>query len=237
VSSLFIGFIRRSAGPFPSGNHPETLGTATRGRRSCARQCHRQTSPSPAIVKHRSLGGLITGSFAVGATWLTYWHNRRLNQTQQQKRINGLLSAIRNEVEIAGDIYRRKAGNALEMLPDGKPFYSYVSLTESFFIVYPNNTGTVGQIPDRELCKAIIETYNTANYVIEGLRVNNWYLDRVSKWRQMAETSHHARMSIPEVEKRLVDYAPGLKQGNIALKQHINGLIARIDDYLPSHQV
>ena len=184
-----------------------------------------------------TLGGLITGSFAVGATWLTYWHNRRLTRTQQQKRINGLLSAIRNEVEIAHDIYRRKAGNALEALPDGKPFYNYISVTESFFIVYPNNTEMVGQIADRELCKAIIETYNTANYVIEGLRVNNWYLDRVSKWRERAEASAHARMSIPEVEKRLVDYASGLKKGNIVLKQQIDKLIVRIDNYLRSHQV
>jgi hypothetical protein len=47
--------------------------------------------------------------------------------------------------------------------------------------------------------------------VIEGLRVNNWYLDRVSKWRERAEASAHARMSMPEVEKRLVDYAPGFR--------------------------
>src|ERR1035441_4343710 len=54
MSSLFIGFIRHSARLFPTGNHPKTLGTATRGHRSCARPCHRQTSPSPAIVRHRS---------------------------------------------------------------------------------------------------------------------------------------------------------------------------------------
>ena len=55
MASLFIGFIRHSARLFPTGNHPKTLGTATRGHRSCARQCHRRTSPSPAIVRHRSL--------------------------------------------------------------------------------------------------------------------------------------------------------------------------------------
>src|ERR1039458_1675582 len=54
MSSLFVGFIRHSAGFFPTGNHPKTLGNATRGRRSCARHWHRQTSPSPVIVRHRS---------------------------------------------------------------------------------------------------------------------------------------------------------------------------------------
>ena len=61
MSSLFIGFIRHSARLFPTGNHPKTLGTATRGHRSCARPCHRQTSPSPAIVRHRSREALTTG--------------------------------------------------------------------------------------------------------------------------------------------------------------------------------
>src|ERR1035441_2146040 len=54
MSSLFVGFIRHSAGFFPTGNHPKTLGNATRGRRSCARHWHRQTSPSPVIVRHHS---------------------------------------------------------------------------------------------------------------------------------------------------------------------------------------
>src|ERR1039457_243053 len=58
MSSLFVGFIRHSAGFFPTGNHPKTLGNATRGRRSCARHWHRQTSPSPVIVRHRSANGL-----------------------------------------------------------------------------------------------------------------------------------------------------------------------------------
>src|ERR1019366_526600 len=68
LSSLFIGFIRRSARLFPTGNHPKTLGNATRGHRSCARQYHRQTPAYPAIVRHRSSSGLILG-FGVALGW------------------------------------------------------------------------------------------------------------------------------------------------------------------------
>src|ERR1035441_4932605 len=62
MSSLFVGFIRHSAGFFPTGNHPKTLGNATGGRRSCARHWHRQTSPSPVIVRHKPITLLFPGS-------------------------------------------------------------------------------------------------------------------------------------------------------------------------------
>ncbi len=51
---------------------------------------------------------------------------------------------------------------------------TYFSLTERYFIVYPNNTELVGQIGDEELSKAIVVTYNRGNFLIELFRINNW---------------------------------------------------------------
>src|SRR6266446_6219831 len=101
------------------------------------------------------VGGLITGTFAILATWFTYRHNVRLNKKQQQRRINGTLRAIRYEMEIAGMLYMQKGGGAVEKLEAGKPYQSYFSLTEDYFIVYPKNTDIVGQLEDPELCKTI----------------------------------------------------------------------------------
>jgi len=124
-----------------------------------------------------ALGGLITGFFAVVATWVTYRNNRKLNQAQHQRKINGLLGAIRNEVEIGYMVYRQKAGEQIEALPEGKPCMKRFELTQEYFIVYPNNTEIVGQTDDPELCKAIIDAYNMMNYTKDTLGVNNWYLD------------------------------------------------------------
>ena len=198
----------------------------------------------PALANWSSLipsiiGGLIAGTFAIVATWFTYRHNLTLNQIQQQRKINGFLMAIRNEVEIAHDIYRRKAGNVIEKVADGKPCLTYFSVTEKYFIVYPNNTEIVGQVNDPDLCKAIIDVYNTANYVMDGLRVNNWYLDKRSEYgrQNLNHTDGGVRLNIKTVEEHLVSYAPGLKQGNTVLNQKVDNLFAKIDDYLQHHLI
>src|SRR5437870_1324957 len=83
-------------------------------------------------------GGVIAGGFAITAqivaTTRTYNNNARLARTQNQKRINAILQAIRYEIEIACDIYYRKAGRHLEQLQDGKPYNTYFSLTEKYLI-------------------------------------------------------------------------------------------------------
>src|SRR5437667_8434743 len=98
----------------------------------------------PAVV-----GGLIAGGFAITAqivaTNRTYKNNARLARTQNQKRINSILQAIKYEFEIAYEIYYRKAGKHLEELPDGKPYMSYFSVPEKWLIVYPNHTDIVGR--------------------------------------------------------------------------------------------
>jgi hypothetical protein len=191
----------------------------------------------PSIV-----GGLIAGTSAILATWFTYKHNARLAQKQHQKRINGLLLAIRYEFEVATDLYYRKAGSLLEKLEDGKPYLHYFSLSEKYFIVYPSNTEIIGQIDDKDLCRAIIETYNTANYVLEGLKVNNWYLDRRSEFKRLlgqhpSASGAYVSTNISSLERHLVEYAPGLKKGNLVLKGQKEDLFAKIDSYLACHKV
>jgi len=190
------------------------------------------------ILIPSTVGGLVTGTFAILATWFTYKHTIRLHQRQQQKKLNGLLMAIRYEIDIAIDILQRKAGHLLDKLEEGKPYLNYFSLSGEYFIIYPNNTELIGQIDDRELCKAIIETYNTANYAIEGLRVNNWYLERLSDFRKLQgqhSNANYISTNIQSLEKHLVEYAPALKKGNQVLKEQKQNLLSRIGDYLKRH--
>jgi hypothetical protein len=187
----------------------------------------------PALV-----GGLIAGTSAILATWFTYGHNTRLHRQQQQRKINGLLLAMKHEIVTVADILQRKTGHLLDQLENGKPYLHYFMLTRDYFLIYPHNTELIGQIDDQDLCKAIIETYSTTNYVIEGLRVNNWYLEKLSEFRSRQgqyPNSNYISTNIQSIEKNLIEYAPGLKQGNIIIKQQMGSLVSRIDAYLKRH--
>ena len=188
------------------------------------------------------VAGLLTGGFAIlaqfFATLWTYENNMRLAGIQSQKRMTAILQAIKYDFEVAYEIFYRKAGKELEKLEDGKPFRNYFSVPDKWLIVYPNHTEIIGQMDDKDLCKAIIQTYNEANYVIDGMRVNNWYLDRLTEYqKRVAENlpGDHARMNLQSYEKLLVDFAPGLKEGNKKLKEWKDTLSAKIDNYLASH--
>src|SRR6478672_3611358 len=39
-----------------------------------------------------------------------------------------------------------------------------------------------------QLCKAIVRTYNKANFMLEAFRVNNWYLDKLSDFNKLQAT-------------------------------------------------
>jgi hypothetical protein len=183
----------------------------------------------PAIV-----GGLITGSFAISAQFFatsqTFKNNARLARNQSQKRINATLQAIRYEFEIGYDIFHRKAGKHLETLPDGQACMVRFSVPDQWLIVYPNQTEIVGQIDDKDLCKAIIYAYNEANYVLDGMKINNWYLDQLMERQKANMTTLH-------YEQHLRDYSPKLKIGNQKLKEQRDNLFVKIDKYLECHQI
>ena len=110
----------------------------------------------------------------------------------------------------------------LERLP-AKVIHKHLAVSVSWWRL-------VGQIDDKELCMAVAHTYYEANYVIDGMKVNNWYLDRIMECEQM-------NRSTANFQTRLKEYAPGLKIGNQKLKEQRDNLFAKIDKYLESHQV
>jgi hypothetical protein len=91
-------------------------------------------------------------------------------------------------LEILGQIYGQESGGLLENLKEGQPFDVYFSLKQQYFIVYPNNTDVVGQIEDSDLVKAIVVTYNTANFLIESYLIRvcpqNKRINRDGGWSE-----------------------------------------------------
>jgi hypothetical protein len=187
----------------------------------------------PSIV-----GGLLTGTFAITAQFFatrwTYNNNTRLGQRQQQKRTKAILQAIRIDFEIAYEIYYRKAGKFVEQLPDGQPYFQFFKEPESWLIVYPNHTEVVGQLNDPELSKAIMLAYYEGKYVIDGLQVNNWYLERIIEMNKLRAEGPNSYVdaNYPNCRDTLVKLAPGLKKGNHVFKASIENVSQQIDRYL-----
>jgi hypothetical protein len=189
------------------------------------------------------IGGLIGGGFAILAGRQAHKNSLKLDQVQGQKKIDGILQAIRCELVILGEVYQQQAGGMLEKLKEGEPFDVNFSLTEKYFIVYPNNTDVVGQIEDTDLVKAIVVTYNKANFLIEMFRINNWYLDQL---RGLSEVHNQTlqegsqliiRTNIAALEKRRIEHAGLLKQVHADLDRETASLLKKIDDYRQRHPV
>ena len=146
-------------------------------------------------------------------------------ESDHQKRVNGVLRAIQYELEILDEYYAITSGKHLAALKEGQAYNVYFSLTEKYFIVYPNNTEIVGQIDDPELCKAIVRTYNMANFLLEMYRINNWYLERCFS----------GHMTEQQTDKKLIEHAPSLKRADADLKSETSVLLAKINGYLAKH--
>jgi len=110
----------------------------------------------------------------------------------------------------------------------------YFSLTEKYFIVYQQNTEIVGQIDAPELCKAIVNTYNKANFLIDAFRINNWYLDRGSE-HERRQSDQYSQKILESTKENLIKHAANLKLIHQDLKSETGNLFARIAKYLAEH--
>ena len=191
------------------------------------------------------IGGLIGGGFAFWGGWRAYKYNLKHSEIQKQKKIDGVLQSIRYELEILGQVYKAQAGGLLEKQKDkaGEPFSVHFSLTEKYFIVYPNNTDVVGQIDDPDLVKSIIVTYNKANFLIEMFRINNLYLGQQTEIEKMGlmtvDTLMLRQMNIPlqNLRNRLVEHKQLLIQSHMDLVTETDNLLAKISDYRKRHPI
>ena len=187
------------------------------------------------------IGGLIGGGFAVWGGWRAHKYNLKLNEIQKNKKIGGVLQSIRYELEILGQVYKEQAGGLLEKGGIGEPFNNHFSLTEKYFIVYPNNTDVVGQIDDPNLVKSIIVTYNKANFLIEMFRINNLYLAQQKEIEKMrlltTDTLLLRQMNTPlqNLRANLIEHKPLLIQVHKDLVSETDNLLAKINTYQQRH--
>ena len=183
--------------------------------------------------------GILIGALAtvLGGLIATHWAHKRnvdLHRIQQQSKINGLLRAIRCELEILAELYLKTGGGSLGALKPGEPFLSNMTISERYFMVYPNNTDIVGQIDDSDLVKQIVMTYNLAIALQDAFKVNNQY------YRELLEAQKHGCSWAEEqqLKAKMVEWAElFLKQADADLHTHATRLRGRIESYLAAHPI
>jgi hypothetical protein len=190
----------------------------------------------PALL---GLFGIIVGALAtvLGGLIATHWAHKRnvdLHRLQQQSKIDGLLRAIRCELEILAELYQKTGGGSLGALKPGEPFLSTMTISERYFMVYPTNTDIVGQIDDWELVKQIVMTYNLAIALQDAFKVNNQY------YTELLEAQKHGCSWAEEqqLKVRMVEWAElFLKQADADLHTHATRLRGMIDAYLAADPI
>ena len=177
------------------------------------------------------IGGLIGGGFAILAGRQAHRNSLKLDQVQGQKKICGILQAIRCELVSVGEVYQQQSGGLLDKLKEGEPFNVRFCLTEKYFIVYPNNTDAVGQIEDADLVKSIVETYIKANLLIETFRMNNLSLDQIRQFQEKGPSLTN-NASVAALERQRIEIAGLLKKLHKDLDRETSSLLKKIDEYL-----
>src|SRR5258706_12390288 len=144
-------------------------------------------------------------------------NNLDLQALERQNAINGVLRAMRYELEVIGAFYAASAGATVANLKDNEPLLTSVQFADDYFVIYPNNTHIVGQIKDIDLCKSIVTVYNLAKSLHDSFRINNLYY---AKWCEEQSTATH---------KKLTDYVHIVRLQDRDLKRETGKLLAKID--------
>ena len=185
------------------------------------------------------VGGVMSRRASLEAAEAAHQHALKLEKKKEEAQIRGLLRSISCELRILGEVYGMNAGRSIEALKDDEPLMMMFSLTERYFIVYPSNTALTGQIPDAELVKLIIETYNKGNVLIELWRINNEYIRRyLDAERDLKTMEPNPRVIAGRGQRDLlppIEQARKIKEAHKSLQTQTATLLKRIDEFLQEH--
>jgi len=185
-----------------------------------------------------SLAGVVLGAaVAIVSGITTGWI---LERKKTGANLDGILASIHDELEVLGTVYSGNIGGQLEQSQSGTPFLTKMVLRQKYFIVYPNNTGTIGQLKDEDLRRSIIVTYNTANFILEVFEINNLLLD----FGNVLFSHRNEHGMTPQLQQqfdlhheKMVRHADSLRDTHRKLKEETDRAMAGIRRYREAHPV
>jgi hypothetical protein len=79
--------------------------------------------------------------------------------------------------------------------------------------------------------RAIVVTYNKANFLIEMFRINNWYLEEHQKIVDVSEQGYDTGAEMTRLLETRINHAQALKAVNENLDFETKNLLEKIDKY------
>jgi hypothetical protein len=185
------------------------------------------------------LAAIIGGGLALLGARLSDKQNQKRDKISRQEKINGVLLAVKFELEILEEIYMRNIGSDVEGIAVKGVLDRPLSLKNKYFIVYPENTHIVGQIMNQELVKSVIVTYNTANALIDAIWVNNSLIEdekeavnKMNEEKTASEGSFRSRYPREVFTFKKISQAKLVESLHYNLRAEKQKVVKLIDEYV-----
>lgn len=151
------------------------------------------------------------------------------DEKRQKEIILGFLQAIEEELHVLWNLYLEEFGVSWKNFEEGKEevFYVRVSISQDYFTIYHSNADLIGQIPDLDLRRKIVEVYTSLKAIIDNYKINSRLVDEhkkaVSNSDYFAATSSYSELQL---------HAPKLKGYHDELVGLMEDIFKRLEEQL-----
>ncbi len=115
---------------------------------------------------------------------------------QDEEFEKNVLHAICCEITTLLYLHDKGIGQALRNLPEGKPLFGFLHISQNFFTVFESNASHIGKIAPA-LSKDMVELYLVMKAMIEDLAVNKSFYERL---KELNNDRKHLAPSDPDFE-------------------------------------
>jgi hypothetical protein len=194
----------------------------------------------PAQINWNTILGFVLGALFTGI--VSYVNTSLVERKRRRQQVDGTLAAISAELKALGELYDQSSGKLLQdCIEKGEKIYPHkFHLKRSYFVVFPGNTGVVGQVEDSALADLVVSTYIAGNGLIEQFEINNVLLDQVRELDgKVRQNSGNVALQqqLNASLNALVSHCDVLKAAHIHLKKQTPELLGRIERYRAAHPV
>lgn len=186
------------------------------------------------------IGGVIGGLLAIQAsqraTEKAFHYNLMSFQLAQNHKIRSVILGLQAEVKTLLEVYESEFRDEVLSLSEDKPFEYYYPISQNYFTLYQANAPFIGEIPDQELQKLIIETYQKGMSIVDTHIYNNKLLEDRDKISNLMEAGSDGTLNLRYTicQDALTEYSINIKNNYLEALNLIKNLDAKIDEILPT---
>ena len=151
------------------------------------------------------------------------------DEKRQKGLVLGVLQAIEEELHVLWKLYVREFGASWKNFEEGKEdvFYVRVLISQDYFTIYHSNADLIGQIPDSNLRRKIVEVYTSLKAITDNYKINSRLVDEHIKaginGDYFSSTSSYSELKL---------FAPKLKAYHDELVGLMEDVFERLEEQL-----